>query len=184
METGEMLKKSRYQFNVFAVILYFASEMGEHRITAVKEALYREFRDAVLEYLKSEPMKLRSFDEFWNFENWEVDSNEILAHIFKCFGDKINSELKEALLGGLTLNFQFDHSEKWYDCSLYFWFSHSISKPPNSTFSLSVEFVEMVKSKTILALDAETIKHCEAIGVLMRKYLEEDVKYIQEHYHW
>ena len=127
---------------------------------------------------------MESFDRFSGFCLWESKSNKILKQTLECFGEKINSELKEALFGGLTLNFQFDHGEKWHDCSLYFWFSHSISRPPDSTFSLTVEFVEMVKGKIIPTLDAETLKHCEAIGILMRKYLEEDVKYIQEHYHW
>lgn len=180
---GELLKKSQYQFNVFAVILYFASEMGKRRIPGIKEAIFYEFRNAIIEYLTGEAVS-ESFDQFPGFDHWQIRSNKIIENAFENFGGKINIEIKEVLLGILTLNFQSDHGEKWFDCSLYFWFSHSISKPPNSTFSLSVEFVERVKSKTIPMLDAKTIKHCEAIGVLMRKYLEEDVKYIQEHYHW
>ena len=174
--------RNRFQHDVFSVILASASEIGEKRVPRVSSVLFCDFANAVLEYLTGQTRRLGLFSDFSGFGNMEAKSNQLLKEAFEKFGQKLNLELREALESGLEQNFRHDHGEKWYESSFDNWFE-SQAKPMDSTFSLSVEFVSAVRvAKNRIGQD--TLRHCEAIGELMKKYMEDDVEYIRAHYHW
>lgn len=180
--TASTFARDRFQYDVFSVILALASEIGIKRVPRVSGVLFCDFANAVLEYLTGQTKKLGLLRDFFGFGNMEEKSNQLLKEAFEMFGQKLNLELREALMAGLEQHFQHYHGEKWYSSSFDTWFGFQ-AKPMDSTFSLSVEFVSAaIKAK--VRIGQETLLHCEAIGELMTKYVEEDIKYIRTHYHW
>ena len=181
----EILDENRFQWNVFRTILYFASAKGKNPIPSpwAGNALFCELMDALLEYLGSEE-KLGSFNGLYGFDGWQLISNRLLEKSFEISPNKMNPALTKVLLKGLELHFHSDHGEKWHSCSFKIFLDVLPSIAFESTFALFSGWIEETAQKIIPLLDADTLRHCEAIGNLMEKHVKRDVEYIRENYYW
>lgn len=181
-----------FQRHVLEVLVYFASEKGQKRLPTIEQFVLSEVVAATIEYLTGQEYLFtyhrseNGTEYIREADDWEWKTNKAMAETLERFGDKLNPALRKALKELTEIKFSSDAMGwKGTNSSLYTWYKHSICfSGMVSTFSLSVEFINEVEREVIPELGAKTIRHCQAIAELMKKYLERDFDLIKRKYHW
>jgi len=177
-----MKEEDKFRYNVLRAILYFASDGGKKRLPTIDDFLTSEIVSATIEYLTEEEYS-NGYRKEQGFQRgqWYRMTNNAMKEAFEKFGNKFNPALGEAIRTATEFHFQSDHGETWHE-NLFRWFPKRPSMV--STYSLSVESSDYIKEKVIPSLDPDTVGHCKKIAKIMRKYLDQDLEFIKEHYHW
>lgn len=177
--------------NILEAVIYFASNKGKMRLPTIEEFVLSELVTSTGEYLSGR----KDFSGYFrrrengkhclHNDNWQIKMSQFVEDLFSKFGGKLPREFSEALKQLVTLEHQYSHGEKWWDCLLYdFYKDQTKCNPMISTFSLSVEFVDRVESNILFLLTQEEIEHIKAIASCMERYVEEDLEFIKKQYHW
>lgn len=171
-----------FDYNIDEILLTIASDYGKKPLPNIKEALYCNIVNAVLEYMNDKGEKqLGSYHDFF-MVSWERKANALLEEVFKDFGQSLHPKLKNSLEHMLKQHHSYERGESWYSSNFENWMRFW-PRPITSIFFLTVPFVESAK-EMLSVLEPKIKEQCEAIGKLMQKYVNEDIGYIRTHYHW
>ncbi len=183
----ELKEKSEIRRIVLETLLYYATEKGEKVLPTMGEFVLSEVSSAVIEYLTEKECNF-AYRRYGNDNLWEwlSGNNKLIERVVRDFGGKLNADLQKTLMSLIRVSFDHDGAgDRVYFCWLTALYKRCICDCRiKSTFSLSVEFIRKVENKTIPLLDEETIKHCQAIAKIMKKYINRDIEFIKKTYYW
>lgn len=171
---------SEFRHNVFAGLLYLASDKGTNHLPSIYEFVTSELVGAVYEDDTGQEFldiysKVAGFDS----DGWYHRINQYLDTLND--QNKFNPALAEAIRSQTYFTWHSDHGEKWWDNPIRFWFMFGGHNRMQSTFALTVPEAREAE-RGLGALDLDTRRHIENIAEIMKKYVRADVEFIKQHY--
>lgn len=182
-DSKEDREKYKFRKNILEALLYCSISGNKFIFPAIERFIFSEVIKGTLEYVTGKK------------SNFEPKSDRYEDIMYERFQKKLKKgllepEMEEALLKLLKPHWE---SDQWgdgeYETELYSQFTGGglggICKViMQSTFSLDQSVIYHVKTNVLPSLSEPIKKEVNGIGKLMRKYIEQDLKYIKQRYRW
>ena len=175
--------------DILETLLYFSTNRGKLMLPTIPEFIHKEVIEGLVEYVteKESPLLHDGFHHDTHLEGkmWEYLQKE-LTNVKR----ELNSRIKDSLMEMLEPHWESDEwADGEYDTKLMILFNgrytggicNSVFR---STFSLEQKTINRVEKEILPSLLKSEKIDLEGIGKTMQKYVERDLKYIKEQYHW
>ncbi len=164
----------RYKSNVFDMILLFASEEGLKPIPNRGESILLEMIAAVIEYLGGNTGKIITPEQACYVDNWTGMVNNATEQALEQNSKRLNPAMIEALKSLLKIEWESERGETWRQSGIETMLMFR-QRGMDRVFYLTVPEAQKTRENIEKTLDADTVNHCEQIGILMKKYIERDL---------
>ncbi len=190
--TDEFFKKIDFDRRVLSAILYFSKTEDEFKFPTIKEFILSELANVVIEYITGEKGDVRYQNLRMSEPCFEDKIWESIKQAFEKSDSKLSEAVKDSILRLTELKYSHPTGpdRPYPNPDIYSTFKgfggcggicEIIGK---STFSFSEETNRKIEKEILPSLSESTKNDCRAIGKIMRGYIQEDLEYIKEHYHW
>ncbi|OGN01721.1 MAG: hypothetical protein A3I26_01620 [Candidatus Yanofskybacteria bacterium RIFCSPLOWO2_02_FULL_43_10] len=165
---------------ILYLLLYFATDEGRELLPERWQFLTSEVAGGLVEYLTNQEFKAtyarsRGMEDWGSYVNKEVEK-AIAEH-----GDKICPELASVLKSMLRFEWSHDHGESWSDNQIRNIMLFGRGPIMSRTFALTVPDAADVKDKIVPLLGPAILEPCRQIAELMKKYIKQDLEFMDEH---
>lgn len=169
---------------ILYLLLYFASDEGRKPLPERWQFLTSEVTGGLFEYLTGEEFK-NTYPYFLmphGMEDWGDYVNKALKHLPVNYAGKISLKLVLTLKHMLQFKWHHDHGESWDDNHVRFIMLFGRGPIMSRTFNLTVCDAVEVKDEIIPALPKRVLNECRQIAELMKKYIKQDLEFMQKHH--
>jgi len=179
------IEKVEFQSTVLEGLMYLATDRGVGYLPSMWEFITSEIVGGAYEYILGKEFqdiwtRFKGIDSDW----WERILNRRLNVLTgKKVQNRINSDLAEAIRHWAHMYWHHDHGETWFDNSLRYWFLFGGPNPMQSTFALTVPEARKIELD-LRGLDPDILCQMEGVAGIMKKYIQRDLEYIEQHYRW
>lgn len=168
---------------ILYLLLYLASDEGRKPLPERWQFLTSEVVGGLFEYLTGQEFR-PTYSYFLlphGMEDWGSYANREVEKVLDRHGDKISRELALVLKSMLHFEWSHDHGESWGDNPIRFMMLFGRGPVMSSTFYLTVPDAEEVRNTIIPALSERVLGECRQIAELMKKYVQKDLEFMDEH---
>lgn len=169
---------------ILYLLLYFATQEGRKPLPERWQFLTSEVVGGLYEYLTGQEFK-NTYPRFlmpYGMENWGDYVNKALKNLPINDSGKISRKLVLMLKHMLWFDWHYDHGESWNDNNVRFIMLFGRGPMMSPTFSLTVYHAEEIRNEIIPTLPLKMLEECRQIAELMKKYIKQDLEFIQKHH--
>lgn len=183
---GNAPEQIEFRSNVLEAILVSSMNEDENYFPSFKEYILSELVNATIEYAGGKP-GMMSYVSFMNSDNVNMFERKITEYLNSelMHTKNICSTIKSAILRMTRMDRVEvsgpDHD--YLDCELYIDVQHSLFGSFHSRDSLPYSLVRKVE-KQMSKFNEEEKRDINGIAKAMRKYIEDDLKYVKAHYYY
>lgn len=182
----ERIEEIKFRSTVLEGLMYLATDRGAGHLPSMWKFITSEIVGGAYEYILG-----REFQDTWvRFRGGMADdfwvdilNRRLNVLTGKKVQNRINLALAKAIRDWTHLNWNHDYGESWWDNQIRFWFMFGGHNHMQSTFALTVPRARKAE-KELQNLDPGTLCQMEGIAEKMKKYIQSDLEYIRQHYHW
>lgn len=168
--------------------LLVASIEGNATLPTIEQFILSEVINGTTSYIGGRASTIK-YPNFLDENTFLREMHEYFTEQLKAKGDKLAPQTKAALESMLKPKPQHAPPDRPYlTTDLYQHFKGMASDicPVThiSSFSLSFDLVQKTRTETIPSFSEKERRDIVGIGRAMRPFINEDLTYIREHYHW
>ena len=189
-DIAQSRKASEHRRNVLDALLVVAAPNG-NRLPTIEEFILSEIVNGAIDYLGGEAGEITYAKEKHIGNSYE---SKLYAYYHKEIRDaqrKLDVDIGTAMDKLVEAVWHYSPpDDPYYDTDLYLQFMGFAGVGGicpvlmESTFSLPYELVSKVRKEIMPTFSESEKRDITGIGKAMRKYIEEDLEYIREHYQW
>lgn len=169
---------------ILYLLLYLATDEGRKPLPERWQFLTSEVVGGLVEYLTGQELK-DTYPHFFmphGMEDWGDYINKSLKHLPVNYAGKISLKLILILKHMLQFSWHHDHGESWNDNQVRFIMLFGRGPIMSRTFHLTIPDAEEVKEKIIPALPSKMLEECRQIAGFMKKYIKQDIEFMDKHH--
>lgn len=178
----------RYRERILEALLVSSLTEDNSRLPTIPEYILSEVVNGTIEYVGGNAGRI-------NFLKYNHNRNAYENELIKYFKDEmskakgeISQKIKESIQKMTDCHWVYvpEPFDNYPTCELYVFFNYGEICPPHfkSSFSLPHEVVVRAQRELLPFLSKDERRDVKGIGKAMRKYIDEDLEYIKEHYFW
>lgn len=189
-DVAKRIKDSRYRQTVLEALLVVAAPNG-NRLPTIEEFILSEVVNGTLHYVNKKAGEITYAKEKHVGKSYE---SKLYAHYhkeMKSAKEKLDADVRTAIDKLVEAVWSYSPpDDSYYDTDLYWQFKGFAGVGGicpvlmESTFSLPCELVSKVRKEIMPTFSESEKKDVIGIGKAMRKYVKEDLEYIQKQYWW
>ena len=185
------MEKRMYRRKVLESLLVVATIEDGLGLPTINEFILSEVVNGTIDFVGGNAGQI-NYQQF-RFER-ESFERKLIEYFEEEMGNsrgKVNPKIRDAIQEMVKYHWVYvpDPGDNYPTCGLYQDFKDFCGTgicpiSMQSTFSLPYDLVKRVSEKVIPSFSNAERKSVEGIGDGMRRFIEEDLEYIKEHYYW
>jgi len=183
------IEEMRYRDRILEALLVSSITEDNSRLPTIQEYILSEVVNGTIDYAGGNAGKI-------NYQKFRHDRNKYENELIKYFKEEMSEtkgemspKIRESIQKMTDCHWVYvpEPGDNYPTCELYGCFRGFGGICPvtfHSSFSLPLELVVRVQKEVLPSLSKDERRDVKGIGKAMRKYINDDLEYIREHYHW